>query len=407
MKKITALLTAVALIAGLCACSAGNDLAAWQEQFDSGMRSLSEGKYEEAASAFTSAVEMDPKRAETYIGLADVYEALGDVERARQALRDGLRETGDTRISDQLTEMEARIQQEEEEKRLAAMELLADCPYTGDRSQWRIPAEQAGAYARVIQNAMTRCDTDEFWFDAMDREVYAALVDIDGNTLLWITAVAIENDWYGPNTIPCEDDDLCMYIMFEEVWEWDGARAVQFSPASDRAHFKLRPNGLEAFTHYGGTDVDGNEWDALYPFSNGRISDTPEWCRAWAWVYEYKLDYYHVRTAGKDKSEIAQALISSLIYCEEWPDLPFDWSTMSILDFGWDVDFRVDLSGGTGYEEFYTDIRTDPDYHELDWPGLSYSSGELLSAGDITAQDGGWGAAASVMDCLTAYAQAG
>lgn len=44
MKKITALLTALALVLGLCACTQ-SATATWQEQYDLGVRYLSEGNY--------------------------------------------------------------------------------------------------------------------------------------------------------------------------------------------------------------------------------------------------------------------------------------------------------------------------------------------------------------------------
>ena len=86
MKKAVCVWLAVLLL-GLCACTA---TAAWQEQYDLGVRYLSEGNYREAIIAFNAAIEIDPKRAEAYIGLADAYEAQGDVERARQVLTDAL-----------------------------------------------------------------------------------------------------------------------------------------------------------------------------------------------------------------------------------------------------------------------------------------------------------------------------
>lgn len=89
MKKLTALLTALALILGLCACSL-SAAATWQEQCDLGVRYLSEGKYEEAILAFNAAIEIDPRRADAYIGLADAYEAQGNTEQARQVLEDAL-----------------------------------------------------------------------------------------------------------------------------------------------------------------------------------------------------------------------------------------------------------------------------------------------------------------------------
>ena len=98
MKKITALLTALSLILGLCACSAKNELASWQEQYDLGVRYLSEGNYEEAIIAFNAAIEIDPKQADVYIGLADAYVALGNAERAGQVLEDALTAVSDPAV---------------------------------------------------------------------------------------------------------------------------------------------------------------------------------------------------------------------------------------------------------------------------------------------------------------------
>ncbi len=66
MKKVTALFTLLALMLSLCACSKTMEEPTWQEQFDMGMRYLSEENYEEAIIAFNAAIEIDPKRVETY-----------------------------------------------------------------------------------------------------------------------------------------------------------------------------------------------------------------------------------------------------------------------------------------------------------------------------------------------------
>ena len=95
MRKIAALLTALALVLGLCACTAAQ--STWQEQYDLGVRYLSEGNYREAIIAFNAAIEIDPKRADAYIGLADAYVAQGDMEQARQVLADALAVVSDPR----------------------------------------------------------------------------------------------------------------------------------------------------------------------------------------------------------------------------------------------------------------------------------------------------------------------
>ena len=84
MKKLLCVLFAALMLLSLVACGKSTD--PWQEQYDLGVRYLSEGNYEEAIIAFTAAIEIDPKRAEAYAGLADVYYAIGEPEKAEQIL---------------------------------------------------------------------------------------------------------------------------------------------------------------------------------------------------------------------------------------------------------------------------------------------------------------------------------
>jgi len=62
----------------LCAC--GTKSPTWQDQYDLGVRYLSEGNYEEAIIAFTAAIEIDPKQAPTYVGRGDAYIGSGKTE---------------------------------------------------------------------------------------------------------------------------------------------------------------------------------------------------------------------------------------------------------------------------------------------------------------------------------------
>ena len=62
----------------LVAC--GQKASTWQEQYDLGVRYLSEGNYDEAIIAFTAAIEIDPKRAPAYVGRGDAYIGSGETE---------------------------------------------------------------------------------------------------------------------------------------------------------------------------------------------------------------------------------------------------------------------------------------------------------------------------------------
>lgn len=80
MKRFAAFcLIFVLTITQLCSCSKSPE-EQWQEQYDLGVRYLSEGNYEEAIIAFTAAIEIDPNRAEAYVGRGDAYVASGETE---------------------------------------------------------------------------------------------------------------------------------------------------------------------------------------------------------------------------------------------------------------------------------------------------------------------------------------
>ena len=106
MKRICSWLLTLVLVLGLCACGQSAE-AKWQEQYDLGMRYLSEGNYEEAIIAFTAAIEIDPKQPDAYEGLADVYEAQGDLESLRAILEQGFQATGDARLEERLNALDA------------------------------------------------------------------------------------------------------------------------------------------------------------------------------------------------------------------------------------------------------------------------------------------------------------
>ena len=92
MNSLRGMFASLLCLAVLCACAA--KAPTWQEQYDLGMRYLTEGNYDEAIVAFTAAIEIDPKRAEAYEKLSEAYLATGDTTAARRALEDGIAATG-------------------------------------------------------------------------------------------------------------------------------------------------------------------------------------------------------------------------------------------------------------------------------------------------------------------------
>ena len=78
MKKVTSILLAIVMTACFVAC--GQKASTWQEQYDLGVRYLSDGNYEEAIIAFTAAIDIDPKNVDAYLGRASAYISGGEME---------------------------------------------------------------------------------------------------------------------------------------------------------------------------------------------------------------------------------------------------------------------------------------------------------------------------------------
>ena len=88
MRRLGDILCALLLIFTVTACTASTPT--WQEQYDLGVRYLSEGNYEEAIIAFTAAIEIDPEQPDSYLSRGDAYvgwaEDLDDESQDRIAL---------------------------------------------------------------------------------------------------------------------------------------------------------------------------------------------------------------------------------------------------------------------------------------------------------------------------------
>lgn len=105
MKKIIALFNALVLLACLCACKSTADR--WQEQYDLGVRYLSDGEYEEAIIAFNAAIEIDPMQADAYLNLANAYIGMNDFDAAREILERGYELTQSEALKSKLEELDS------------------------------------------------------------------------------------------------------------------------------------------------------------------------------------------------------------------------------------------------------------------------------------------------------------
>ena len=119
MKRICGLLLSICLALNLCACGGApsasvpadvgtTETLSWQEQYDLGIRYLSEGNYKEAIIAFTAVIEIDPKQVDAYAKAAEAYQAMGDLDAAIAILEQGIGATGDPALSEALAQMQRK-----------------------------------------------------------------------------------------------------------------------------------------------------------------------------------------------------------------------------------------------------------------------------------------------------------
>lgn len=94
-KKYISVAVCLYLLLVLAACQ---KQPTWQEQYDLGMRYLTESNYEEAILAFTAAIEIDPNQPDAYVYLIQTYLATGDVEKAEATRLQGYEATGNIRL---------------------------------------------------------------------------------------------------------------------------------------------------------------------------------------------------------------------------------------------------------------------------------------------------------------------
>ncbi len=105
----------VILLAVIIACLVylNHPVTKYKEQLALGEKYLKELDYEEAVAAFQAAIEIEPRNADAYLGLADAYIELGEVEKALEILEQGYDETGSSELNRYLKKIKRDLEKEE------------------------------------------------------------------------------------------------------------------------------------------------------------------------------------------------------------------------------------------------------------------------------------------------------
>lgn len=92
------------------------------KQLDLGQQYLLELEYEEAVAAFEIVIEIEPKNVAAYMGMAEAYIGMGDIDQAIRVLKRGYRETGDEELGSLLEQLEAELNREEADVRIVQID---------------------------------------------------------------------------------------------------------------------------------------------------------------------------------------------------------------------------------------------------------------------------------------------
>ncbi len=99
-----ALVLLAALIAGIV--TFGDSDKKLQEQLDLGTKYLEEMDYDQALVAFNTALSIDPKNVDAYLGIVEVYTRTNDFESVLQYAKKGYEATGDERLKEKIDLLE-------------------------------------------------------------------------------------------------------------------------------------------------------------------------------------------------------------------------------------------------------------------------------------------------------------
>ena len=167
MKQVMGILISVILSIGLCACV--QKVSTWQEQYDLGVRYLSEGNYEEAIIAFTAVIELaaaladyqtvlelDDTRVDAYLGMADVYIRQDNYSDALDILQQGILEANDT------SELESKINEIKESQRYVTVRTMRSDDVGGP---WAYGINEYNLWDELIFATLYNSDdtVDEYW----------------------------------------------------------------------------------------------------------------------------------------------------------------------------------------------------------------------------------------------------
>ena len=226
------LLLCAALLAG---CAGGNASAA-QEEYDLGVRYLSEGNYEEAVISFTKAIEIDEKYADAYLGRAQAYVGLGTEEDLAKAQQDYATAAG-------LYEEQGDAEKAEQVRNEAQT-------VTEGNNGSEAPGTTPGTENVTAQSETYDLHDGKYYiedFNADGVRFRGTLYDADGNT--------VRVDEYAADNVKAKettyrDGAAWYYHVYEYDEQGNLKKDTYYNPLAAASIVGSPENGLDQFTTY-------------------------------------------------------------------------------------------------------------------------------------------------------------
>lgn len=197
------LIAAACIIGGILIFQNKNKKNNFAEYLASGQRYLEEMDYEKAEDAYLKAVEIDPKQAEPYLKLADIYVAQNNYEKAEEILKKGSEETDSSEITE----------------RYSLYEYTEDVliPGEGECKEGEYICEYTdGVSIPYLENA-----------ESLEGVLTSRIRDFDGDGSEELLVLVLKNEEAGLNYIDYPDDYTCNKVYLRMYERENGEIALK------------------------------------------------------------------------------------------------------------------------------------------------------------------------------------